>query len=120
MDAYIRSLEQVQSSAPRLLRPPGGGHAAGLRFAGAKVATTAERPESPVRPGAAGVGENRGRERAGNRRECCLRSQALQHATFHVDHVWPGSEAGSTTLENLALAADPARTPIFQPRWTPP
>ena len=28
----------------------------------------------------------------------------MQHATFHVDHVWPKAESGPTTIENLALA----------------
>lgn len=48
--------------------------------------------------------QRRVRERAGNRCEYCRLSQALQHATFHVDHVWPKSEGGVTTLDNLALA----------------
>lgn len=48
--------------------------------------------------------QRRVRERAGNRCEYCRLSQALQHATFHVDHIWPRSEAGLTTLDNLALA----------------
>jgi len=48
--------------------------------------------------------QRRVRERAGNRCEYCRLSQALQHATFHVDHIWPRSESGATTLDNLALA----------------
>jgi HNH endonuclease len=48
--------------------------------------------------------QRRVRERAQNRCEYCRLSQARQHATFHVDHVWPTSEAGATTLDNLALA----------------
>lgn len=48
--------------------------------------------------------QRRVRERADNRCEYCRLSQALQHATFHVDHVWPRSEGGATTLDNLALA----------------
>lgn len=48
--------------------------------------------------------QRRVRERAENRCEYCRLSQAFQHATFHVDHVWPRSESGPTTLGNLALA----------------
>ena len=48
--------------------------------------------------------QRRVRDRAGNRCEYCRLSQAMQHATFHVDHIWPRSEAGPTTLGNLALA----------------
>jgi hypothetical protein len=48
--------------------------------------------------------ERRVRERAGQRCEYCRLSQARQHGTFHVDHIWPYSEGGPTTLENLALA----------------
>jgi 5-methylcytosine-specific restriction endonuclease McrA len=48
--------------------------------------------------------QRRVRERAGHRCEYCRLSQAHQHGTFHVDHVWPRAERGPTTLENLALA----------------
>ena len=48
--------------------------------------------------------QRRVRERAGQRCEYCRLSQVLQHGTFHVDHVWPTSEGGVTTLDNLALA----------------
>ena len=48
--------------------------------------------------------QRRVRERAEHRCEYCRLLQAFQHATFHVDHIWPRSEAGPTTLENLALA----------------
>jgi hypothetical protein len=48
--------------------------------------------------------QRRVRDRAGHRCEYCRLSQTRQHATFHVDHVWPWSESGPTTLDNLALA----------------
>lgn len=48
--------------------------------------------------------QRRVRERAKSRCEYCRLSQAMQHATFHVDHVWPRHDGGPTTLENLALA----------------
>jgi hypothetical protein len=48
--------------------------------------------------------DRRVRERARHRCEYCRLSQARQHATFHVDHVWPTIESGPTTLENLALS----------------
>jgi 5-methylcytosine-specific restriction endonuclease McrA len=48
--------------------------------------------------------QRRVRERAGYRCEYCRLSQAHQHGTFHVDHVWPRVERGPTTIENLALA----------------
>src|SRR5258705_13018130 len=48
--------------------------------------------------------QRRVRERAAQGCEYCGLSQARQHATFHVDHVWPKSESGATTLDNLALA----------------
>jgi len=43
-------------------------------------------------------------ERAGGRCEYCGLAQEGQEATFHVDHVIPVSEHGSTELVNLALA----------------
>ena len=43
-------------------------------------------------------------ERAEHRCEYCGLSQAGQEAEFHIDHVVPLSAAGSTTLDNLALA----------------
>ena len=43
-------------------------------------------------------------ERAKNRCEYCLLSQAAQEATFHIDHIVPQSVGGPTTLDNLALA----------------
>jgi hypothetical protein len=43
-------------------------------------------------------------ERAANRCEYCLMHQSLQGATFHVEHVVPGSKGGETELGNLALA----------------
>ena len=42
--------------------------------------------------------------RARNRCEYCGLSQLGQEATFHVDHVVPLADGGSTRLENLALA----------------
>jgi hypothetical protein len=42
--------------------------------------------------------------RAGNRCEYCGLSQVGQEAAFHVDHVVPQSDGGSTTVDNLALA----------------
>ncbi|MFO0590143.1 MAG: HNH endonuclease signature motif containing protein [Polyangiaceae bacterium] len=48
--------------------------------------------------------QRRVRERAGDRCEYCHLAQAMQHATFHVDHVWPRVESGPTSLDNLALA----------------
>jgi len=42
--------------------------------------------------------------RAGDRCEYCRLAQAMQEATFHVDHIEPRSAGGPTTLENLALA----------------
>jgi hypothetical protein len=44
------------------------------------------------------------RSRANQQCEYCLMHQALQGATFHVEHVTPRAKGGSTTLENLALA----------------
>jgi 5-methylcytosine-specific restriction endonuclease McrA len=43
-------------------------------------------------------------QRAGDCCEYCGISQALQEATFHVDHVKPRRMSGNSTLENLALA----------------
>ena len=42
------------------------------------------------------------RTRAGNRCEYCQMHQALQGATFHVEHIVPRSRGGSSPLENLA------------------
>jgi len=42
------------------------------------------------------------RERAGDRCEYCRMHQALQGATFHLEHITPGSCGGATALENLA------------------
>jgi len=71
--------------------------------------------------------------RAGNRCEYCGLSQIAQEATFHIDHVFPISAGGLTSLQNLALACvscslrkgaathgmDPKtrkKAPIFNPR----
>ena len=43
-------------------------------------------------------------QRAASRCEYCRMHQALQGATFHVEHVQPRSRAGQTRLENLAWA----------------
>ena len=43
-------------------------------------------------------------ERAGGRCEYCGLAQEGQEATFHVDHVVPVSDHGTTELDNLALA----------------
>lgn len=48
--------------------------------------------------------ERRVRLRAGHRCEYCRLSQARQEATFHVDHVIPLRQGGTTTLDNLSLA----------------
>lgn len=42
--------------------------------------------------------------RAGNRCECCGLSQVGQEATFHVDHIVPVADHGTTEEGNLALA----------------
>jgi hypothetical protein len=42
------------------------------------------------------------RERAADRCEYCRMHQSLQGATFHLEHILPGSLGGPTTLENLA------------------
>ena len=72
-------------------------------------------------------------ERAGGRCEYCRMHQALQGATFHVEHVRPRAEGGSDDLDNLAWACpgcnlkksdrqtilDPdtgALIPLFHPR----
>ena len=44
------------------------------------------------------------RVRANNRCEYCQLSQSGQAATFHVDHIIPLKENGTTTLDNLALS----------------
>jgi hypothetical protein len=71
--------------------------------------------------------------RAGQRCEYCRMHQALQGATFHVEHVIPASAGGSDELDNLAWACpscnlkksnrreagDPetgAAVPLFHPR----
>jgi uncharacterized protein (TIGR02646 family) len=48
--------------------------------------------------------QRRVRLRASDRCEYCRLSQAMQEATFHVDHVKPRSANGPTVFENLALA----------------
>ncbi|MGB7160036.1 MAG: HNH endonuclease signature motif containing protein [Tepidisphaeraceae bacterium] len=42
--------------------------------------------------------------RAGERCEYCRMHQALQGATFHVEHVIPRNQGGDDNLENLAWA----------------
>jgi len=42
--------------------------------------------------------------RAGHRCEYCGMSQALQGATFHIEHIHPRTCGGESTPENLALA----------------
>src|SRR5205814_723140 len=42
--------------------------------------------------------------RARNRCEYCCISQLGQNATFHMDHVFPSSAGGATTLDILAMA----------------
>jgi hypothetical protein len=42
--------------------------------------------------------------RAGNRCEYCRMHQALQGATFHIEHIVPQSAGGSDATDNLALA----------------
>jgi hypothetical protein len=78
------------------------------------------------------------RTRAGDRCEYCRMHQSLQGATFHVEHIVPASQQGSSSLDNLAwccpscnlyksdrvMALDPKTgqlTPLFHPRrdqWT--
>jgi hypothetical protein len=72
-------------------------------------------------------------ERAGRRCEYCRMHQALQGATFHVEHVRPKARGGESDLGNLAWccpscnlrksdrieASDPetaAIVPLFHPR----
>jgi hypothetical protein len=72
-------------------------------------------------------------ERANGRCEYCRMHQALQGATFHVEHVRPRSRGGSSDIDNLAWccpgcnlhkadrveAHDPetgADVPLFHPR----
>src|SRR4051812_30184036 len=43
-------------------------------------------------------------ERADRRCEYCLMHQALQGATFHIEHVVPTSRGGASDLNNLAWA----------------
>lgn len=71
--------------------------------------------------------------RASNRCEYCGLAQDGQEASFHIDHIWPVVEGGSTEADNLALACvscslrkgarthaiDPissAQVPLFKPR----
>lgn len=42
--------------------------------------------------------------RANERCEYCLMHQALQGASFHIEHIIPRSVGGSSALSNLALA----------------
>jgi len=42
--------------------------------------------------------------RAGGRCEYCRMHQALQGATFHLEHIVPSSHSGPTELNNLAWA----------------
>lgn len=76
--------------------------------------------------------------RAGNRCEYCKMHQALQGATFHVEHVIPRSVGGADSADNLAWACPSCNlhkadrtsiqldrlsdtTPLFHPRmdqWT--
>lgn len=44
------------------------------------------------------------RERAANRCQYCLMHQGLQGATFHIEHVIPRTQSGSSELTNLVLA----------------
>ena len=44
------------------------------------------------------------RERAGGRCQYCLMHQALQGATFHIEHIVPESRGGADDLANLTLA----------------
>jgi hypothetical protein len=46
--------------------------------------------------------ERRVRARAADRCEYCQMHQALQGATFHVEHIVPRSHGGATRLGNLA------------------
>ena len=48
--------------------------------------------------------ENHIRDRAGGRCEYCQMHQALQGATFHIEHVIPRSRGGLTQTDNLAWA----------------
>ena len=43
-------------------------------------------------------------ERAGNRCEYCLLSDAYSAFSFHVDHIIPESKGGTTTEDNLAYS----------------
>ena len=44
------------------------------------------------------------RARAGSRCQYCLMHESLQGATFHIEHIVPKSQGGSSDLGNLALA----------------
>jgi len=48
--------------------------------------------------------EKQAERRAAGRCEYCRMHQALQGATFHVEHVIPRSRGGSSELDNLAWA----------------
>jgi len=48
--------------------------------------------------------ERQVRERAADRCEYCRMHQALQGATFHVEHIRPKSVGGESSLSNLAWA----------------
>lgn len=60
-------------------------------------------------------------QRAANRCEYCHMHQALQGATFHVEHIVPASRGGLSQLSNLAWACPgcnlkkSARTEIVDP-----
>ena len=41
---------------------------------------------------------------ANNRCEYCLTLQEMTLATFHIDHIIPGSAGGATVFENLCLS----------------
>lgn len=53
------------------------------------------------------------RRRAQGRCEYCQMSQALQGATFHVEHIIPHSAGGATTDDNLATGSEVS---LFHPR----
>jgi hypothetical protein len=60
-------------------------------------------------------------ERAGGRCEYCGMHQALQGATFHVEHTTPRSRGGKSDLANLAWCCPRATytSPIESMRWIP-
>jgi hypothetical protein len=74
--------------------------------------------------------------RAGGRCEYCRMHQPLQGATFHVEHIVPGSRGGPSDLDNLAWSCpacnlhksdrievvdpvDGRLVPLFNPRRDP-